>query len=218
MLNEYKVKLAQHEVCETGKKMYNSGLVSGTWGNISARVDDEYMVITPSGMDYNRLYDENMVLVNMKTLEYEGTLKPSVETPIHAAIYMDREEVNGIVHTHSTYALTMATAQKPIPPICEDQTQILGGDIRVAGYYMPGSDELAGEIVKALKDREGALVANHGAITVGKDLREALIASEVLEKTALVYINTQAIGGPVLIPDEDAEFFSDFFKTKYGQR
>ena len=97
-MNRDKVKVAQIEVCETAKKMSSSGLVAGTWGNISARVDDEYMVITPSGMDYDRLFPEDMVLVNMKTFEYEGKLKPSVEVPVHAAVYLDRETVNGIIH------------------------------------------------------------------------------------------------------------------------
>lgn len=217
-MNRDKVKVAQIEVCETAKKMSSSGLVAGTWGNISARVDDEYMVITPSGMDYNKLFPEDMVVVNMKTFEYEGRLKPSVEVPVHAAVYLDRPAVNGIVHTHSTYALTMATARKPIPPICDDQVQILGGDVRVADYTMPGSKEMAESVVKALQDRDGALIANHGAITVGRTLPEAFTASQVLEKTALIYINTQSIGGPVEISRADVEFFHDFFMTKYGQK
>ena len=169
-------------------------------------------------MDYNKLFPEDMVVVNMKTFEYEGRLKPSVEVPVHAAVYLDRPAVNGIVHTHSTYALTMATARKPIPPICDDQVQILGGDVRVADYTMPGSKEMAESVVKALQDRDGALIANHGAITVGRTLAEAFTGSQVLEKTALIYINTQSIGGPVEISQEDVEFFHDFFMTKYGQK
>ena len=217
-MNRDKLTVAQIEVCETAKKMYHSGLVAGTWGNISARVDDEYMVITPSGMDYDRLCPEDMVLVNMNTLEYEGRLKPSVETPIHAAIFKDRPEMNGIVHTHSNYALVMATARKPIPPICDDQVQILGGDVRVADYTMPGSQEMAKTVVEALKDRTGALIANHGEITIGRNLSEALTGSQVLEKAAMVYINVQSIGGPVQISDEDIAFFHDFFLHKYGQK
>ncbi len=217
-MNTDRAKMAQIEVCETAKKMSSSGLVAGTWGNISSRIDDEYMVITPSGMDYDKLFPEDMVIVNMKTFEYEGNYKPSVEVPVHAAIYLNRDGVNGIVHTHSTYALTMATARKPIPPICDDQVQILGGDVRVAPYTMPGTKEMAEGIVKALEERCGALIANHGAITTGRTLPEAFTASQVLEKTALIYINTQNIGGPVEISKEDVEFFHEFFMTKYGQK
>ena len=178
-MNREKAKLMQMEVCKTAQEMYHSGLVAGTWGNISARVDEDYMVITPSGMDYERLCPDDMVIVNMNTLEYEGNLKPSIETVVHSAVYKDRPEVNGIVHTHSTYALTVATARKEIPPICDDQVQILGGSVRLAGYTMPGTKEMAKEVIRALKERAGALIANHGAITVGRTLAEAYTGSVV---------------------------------------
>jgi L-fuculose-phosphate aldolase len=217
-MNEYKAKLSRIEVCEAAKKMYSGGLVAGTWGNISARIDDKYMAITPSGMDYEKLRPDEMVIVDMDTLEYEGGLKPSIEVPMHAAIFHDRPNVNGIMHTHSTYALCLATAQKPIPPICDDQVQILGGDIRVSPYTRPSTKEMADEVTKALRGRYGALIANHGAVTLGIDLDKAYIAAQVLEKTSLLYINTQSIGGPVEIPEEDIAFFHDYFMNCYGQK
>lgn len=217
-MDREKAKLMQAEVCSTAQKMYHSGLVAGTWGNISARIDEDYMVITPSGMNYEGLCPEQMVIVNMNTLEYEGNLKPSIEAVVHSAVYKDRPEVNGIVHTHSTYALTVASARKPIPPICDDQVQILGGDVKLAAYTMPGTPEMAKEVVAALHERSGALIANHGAITVGRTLAEAFTGSVVLEKAAMVYINCQSIGGAVEISQEDIEFFHDFFLHKYGQK
>lgn len=217
-MNQEKAKLMQIEVCNTAKTMYQSGLVAGTWGNISARIDDEYMVITPSGMDYDRLCPEDVVIVHMETQKYEGRLKPSIEVPIHVAIYLDRKDVNGIVHTHSTFALTLATARRPIPPICDDQVQILGGDVRLVPYTMPGSKEMADEVVKGLKNRGGVLIANHGALTVGRHLKEAFTASQVLEKTAVIYINAQHIGGAVELPEEDIQKFHNFFMTQYGQK
>jgi len=217
-MNREKAKLMQIEVCKTAKKMYDSGLVAGTWGNISARIDDEFMVITPSGMDYEQLMEDQMVVVNMNTLEYEGALKPSIETIVHAQLYLKRKELNGIMHTHSTYALTVASARKIIPPICDDQVQILGGEVRLADYTMPGTQEMADTVIKAMESRQGALIANHGAITAGRTLREAFIASQVLEKAAMVYINSQLIGGGVNISDEDAEAFHDYFLNKYGQK
>ena len=88
-MNREKARLMQIEVCKTAKAMYHSGLVAGTWGNISARIDEDHMVITPSGMDYERLCPEDMVVVDMNTLEYEGSLKPSIETVVHSAVYKD---------------------------------------------------------------------------------------------------------------------------------
>lgn len=216
-MNREKAKLVQIEVCETAKAMADQGLTAGTWGNISGRVDDTYMVITPSGMDYSRLVPDQMVIVNMKTQEYEGNLKPSIETPIHSKILLGRPEINGVVHTHSTAALTVATTRKGIPPICDDQVQILGGDVRCAAYTYPGTEEMAQSVFDSLKDRAGALIANHGAITLGRDLKEALIGSSVLEKTARIYIDVQKIGGAVEISKEDCEFYHDFFMNKYGQ-
>ena len=217
-MDREKAKAAQSEVCKTAKAMYNSGLVAGTWGNISARIDDEYMAITPSGMDYDGLSDEQMVIVNMNTLEYEGNLKPSIEAIVHAGIYKARPDVNGIMHTHSTNALTVATARKEIPPICEDQVQILGGSVRCAEYAMPGTQEMADACIKALEGRHGATIANHGAITCDISLAKAFTGSMVLEKTAQVFIDCQALGGPVELPSEDVETFNDFFRNKYGQR
>ena len=216
-MNREKAKLMQIDVCSTAQSMYHSGLVAGTWGNISARIDEDYMVITPSGMNYDSLCPEDMVVVDLNTLEYEGNLKPSIEAIVHSAIYKDRPEVNGIMHTHSTYALTVAAARKTIPPICDDQVQILGGEVRLAAYTMPGTKKMADEVVKALKERAGALIANHGAITVGRTLAEAYTGSQVLEKTAMVYINCQSIGGGVEISQDDLNFFHDFFMNKYGR-
>ena len=217
-MDKEKAKAAQQEVCKSALDMYHSGMVSGTWGNISARIDEEYMAITPSGMNYEGLCPDQMVIVNIDTLSYEGPLKPSIEAVVHAGIYKSRPEVNGIMHTHSTYALTVATARKEIPPICEDQVQILGGSIRVADYAKPGTKEMADACIKALEGRQGALIANHGAISCDVSLAKAFIGSQIIEKTAIVYINSMAIGGPVEIPQKDIDFFSDFFRNKYGQK
>lgn len=209
---------AQAEVVKAAKDMYASGLVAGTWGNISARIDGEYMAITPSGMEYESLRADQMVVVKMDTLEYEGALKPSIEAVVHAAIYRDRPEVNGIVHTHSTYALTVASARKEIPPICEDQVQILGGSIRVSDYVMPGTKELADACVAALRGRNGALIANHGAISCDVTLRKALTGAAIIEKAAQVYLLSMLLGGAKELPQGDVDFFSDFFRNHYGQR
>ena len=217
-MDREKAKAAQAEVCKIALEMYHSGLVAGTWGNISARIDDTYMAITPSGMDYEGLSADQMCIVNMDTLEYEGNLKPSIEAIVHAAIFKNRPEINGIMHTHSTYALTVATARKEIPAICEDQVQILGGSLRVAEYAIPGTKEMAEACVKALEGRQGALIANHGAISCDVSLAKAFVGSQIIEKAAMVFINSMAIGGPVPISQEDVDFFADFFRNKYGQK
>ena len=217
MNTERKLQI-QKEVCDTAKAMADAGLTAGTWGNISGRIDDTYMVITPSGMDYSKLTPDQMVVVNMKTGEYEGDLKPSIEVPIHSKLLLTRPEVGGIVHTHSSKALAVAVTRKGIPPICDDQVQILGGDVRCAAYTFPGTPEMADSVAEALEGRMGALIANHGSIAMGRNLREALIGATVLEKTAQIWIDVQALGGYTTISDEDCAKFYDFFMNKYGQK
>lgn len=217
-MDKERAKQVQAAVCEAAKKLASSNLVVGTWGNISARLDDDYMVVTPSGMKYETLRPEDMVVVNMHDLTYEGSLKPTVETPMHARILLERPEIGAVVHTHSTYALVMAAAHKPIPPICDDQVQILGGEVRVARYTLPGTGDMAEAVTEALKGRMGALIANHGAVACGRNLDEALVAATVLEKAAQVYIGAQAVGGGVELSPEDIAFMYDFFMNKYGQR
>lgn len=211
-----RAKQIQKEVCDTAKAMEASGLTTGTWGNISGRIDDTYMVITPSGMDYSKLHPDQMVIVNMKTQEYEGTFKPSIEVPLHAKLLLTRLEVNGIVHTHSSKALAVAVTRKGIPPICDDQVSILGGDVRCAPYTFPGTPLMAETVAEALVGRMGALIANHGAIAMGRSLREALIAATVLEKTAQIWIDVQALGNAQTISAEDCAKFYDFFMNQYA--
>lgn len=216
-MDREKAKLVQAEVCATAKAMADSGLTAGTWGNISGRIDDEYMVVTPSGLDYSKLTPDQMVIVNMKTGAHEGNLKPTIEVPMHAKLLLTRPEVNGIVHTHSSKALAVAVTHQGIPPICDDQVQILGGDIRCAAYTHPGGDEMAEAVAKAIEGRLGALIANHGALAMGRTLREALIGATVLEKTAQIWIDVKALGAYVPISEEDCAFYHDFFMNKYGQ-
>lgn len=218
MYDVEKAKLVQAEVCKTAKAMAEAGLTAGTWGNISGRIDDDYMVITPSGMSYAKLTADQMVICNMHTFEYEGDLKPSVEVPIHSRLLLDHPEINGIVHVHSSKALAVAVTRKGIPAICDDQVQILGGDIRCADYTFPGSKEMAESVAAALTDRRGALIANHGSIAMGETLEKALTGVTILEKTAQIWIDVQALGSYVEISKEDCEFFHDFFKNKYGQK
>jgi len=217
-MDENRAREMQAARCASAKKMYHSGLVAGTWGNLSVRIDEDYMVVTPSGMNYDALNAEDMVIMNMHDYSYRGSLKPSIEYFMHAALLLDNPTANAVVHTHSTYALMMASARKPIPPVCDDQVQILGGDVRVAEYALPGTIEMARTVTEHMRGRAGVLIPNHGAVTLGRSLDEALIGSQVLEKAAQVYIGTLALGGPVLLSQEDVEAMHDFFTNKYGQR
>ena len=208
----------KREVLETSIKMSEMGLVAGTWGNISARVDKRYIIITPSGMSYNVLKPEDMVLANINDLSYEGKLKPSIELPLHAGIYKARSEINAVIHTHSPCASSVAAARKDIPPILDDMVQIVGGSIRITEYALPGSEQMVKNAIKKLENRNAIILANHGPVCIGRNLNETLITCQIVEKASKVFIDTQAFGGPVCLTNEDVDFMRKIFLEKYGQR
>lgn len=207
-------------IIAAGKEILASGLVVGTWGNVSARIPEEpdLVAITPSGMDYNTLQEEDIVVLDFNGEVAEGFRKPSIEVPLHLAVYRDRPEVNGVVHVHSVYATAWAAARRPIPGALEDLVQIVGGDVRVSEYALPGTPELAVHAMKALRDRNAVLLANHGLLGVGKDLREAIKTCQVVEKAAKTLIAAQLVGGYVELSPEEITTMREFFLHSYGQR
>ena len=208
----------KREVLEISIKMSKMGLAAGTWGNISARVDQDRIIITPSGMSYNVLKPEDMVLANIHDLSYVGKLKPSIELPLHAEIYKARPEINAVMHTHSINASSVAAVRKDIPPILDDMVQIIGGSIRITEYALPGSEQMVKNAVKKLENRNATILANHGPVCLGRNLDEALITSQIVEKAAKVFIDTQAFGGPVCLTNEDVDLMRKFYLEKYGQK
>ena len=208
----------QKMVCDAGVRMFETGLVVGTWGNISVRVDDVCMVVTPSGMSYQKLKPDQMVVVNIHDLSYPGDLKPSMEAPLHAAIYRARPDVNAILHNHSTAACTVAAAHVDVPAILDDEVQIVGGPIRVAEYSLPGTTVLGQNALERLGDRNAVLLANHGAVCLGRNLEEAFVTAQVVEKSCRVFLDAQSLGGAKELLPSQVDFMRNFFLERYGQR
>lgn len=207
------------EVITTGLQMLKSALVVGTWGNISARVPGENcMAITPSGVDYDTIEPEEIVIMDFDGNVVLGDRKPSIEYNLHLEVYKNREDINAVVHTHSTYCTAMAIARKPIPAAAEDLVQIVGGDVKVSEYKLPGSVELGIAAVKALEGRSACILANHGCLAGGRNLNEALKTAQVVEKSAQATVFAQIMGGVVELSQEDIDFMRDFYLNKYGQR
>ena len=166
-----------------GKQLVASGLVQGTWGNLSARLDDTYMLVTPSGLDYARLTPVDMVKVNIRTLEYEGGLKPTSEKSLHAAIYQNRPDIGGIIHTHSKYCCVYAAARRDLP-IPADRQTAFQSPIKLAPYAPPGSKALTKNTAAAVGDNYGAIMAGHGMIACGRDLTAVFQNCKQLEAIA----------------------------------
>ncbi|MCB8836389.1 class II aldolase/adducin family protein [Aurantimonas sp. VKM B-3413] len=202
MANKSETSLRKAMV-EKARWMNASGLNQGTSGNISARSGDR-MLITPSATPYDSMTPEMIAAMPLEGDygSWEGPLKPSTEWRFHLDIMRARADVGGIVHTHSTYATVLAIARKPIPA-CHYMMAAFGGmDIRVADYATFGTKELSEAALRALEDRTGCLLANHGMIATGANLDKAMWLAVELETIAKQYYHTLLIGGPVLLPKE----------------
>lgn len=180
---------ARQQLVEYGNKLVATGLVRGTWGNLSIRLDDKYMLVTPSGLDYTRLTADDMVKVNIETLEYGGSLKPTSEKGLHAIIYRLRPDVGAVIHTHSKYCSIFAAARKPMPIITEEGKAVFGEEVAIAGYGLPGTKSLMKNTAKALGENFGAVMANHGMICCGADIEVAFNNCVLLEECGKTYID-----------------------------
>jgi L-fuculose-phosphate aldolase len=190
-------------VLETAIRMSDKGLVEGTAGNISVRLagtDGNLMAITPSSMPYEYLIPDDMIIVDFNGKIIEGKHRPSTETPLHIAIYLARENVNAIVHAHPVYCSTAAVAGLDIPPILDEQVIYLGNCINTACHALPGSPELAQNVVSALGENNAVIMANHGALAVGINLQQAFANCEIMEKAARVFYYSKLLGKTNLIP------------------
>lgn len=198
--------------------MASSGLVAGTWGNVSCRIAGRpWMAVTPSGMDYPQLKVTDIVLMDFDGQTVEGDRRPSTESTLHAAIYRARPEVGAVVHTHSQYATAFAVARQPIPAVTEELAQVVGGAVQVARYETCGTSELADAAVEALGSSDAVLLANHGVVGTGKNLEEAYRNCIIVEKTAQIAVLARSLGGYTELDAQQVEEMRRIFLTKYGQ-
>ncbi len=203
-MNSNLISEAQHNICAAGLRLVKEGLVARTWGNISIRIDDSTMAITPSGVKYEDVRPELIVVVNLKDGRYEGDVKPSGERKLHSEIYRNRPEVGAIIHTHQINASVCSAARKEVPVLSSDDREILAADlIRCGGYGLPGTKKLTTETVSVINGSLCALMANHGAVCMGKNLEEAFNVSRVLEKVCGEYIAGSFIKSTGLSDSDD---------------
>ncbi len=214
MMND--ITTARQAVLAMGVKLVETGLVIGTWGNISVRVGDK-MVITPSGADYATLTPEDLPVVDIATDTWEGP-KPSSERGLHLAVFRERPEINAVIHVHSPHASTMAAARRELPPILDDVAQMIGPGVRVADYALPSTKKIVRQTMKALKGRMAAIMANHGAICLGRTLDEALLCCQVLEKGCKAYIEAEFLGGAKELNKFEAWVMHQVFIRKYSKQ
>ena len=194
------------------------GIVHGTAGNFSERDRETGLIaISPSGIPYPDTTIEDVVVVDDHGNVVEGHRRPSSETPMHTMVMRVFDQIDAIVHTHSTYCTSLSIARKPIPPIHYMIAHFGGPDIRCADYALYGSAELSAHVLDAMEGRNGCLLANHGMIAAGKNLAQAMWLAVELETLARQYWHALQIGGPVLLSAEEVRQAAEKFGvTGYG--
>ena len=205
---------ARDDVVRTCRSLLDSGLVVGTSGNVSTRSGD-LVAVSPTGLDYREL---TAALVGVHRLDgspVEAHLQPTSELPLHLAVYA-ATSAKAIVHTHSPAATTVSAIATELPAI-HYLVAMFGGPVPVAPYATYGSEELAGHVARVLRDRTACVMANHGAVTTGSDLRAALTASQYLEWLCDVYLRALSAGTPRLLPQSEIERVAVKL-TGYGQQ
>jgi len=206
------------EVLSTARAMNASGINRGTAGNVSARSLDNpaRFMITPTGMDYAEMAADDIVLMEMDG-SYPGSRKPSSEWRFHRDIYAAKSDVGAVVHTHSPFATALACMGCNIPPFHYMIARFGGRDVRCAAYATFGTQELSDAALVALQDRRGCLLAHHGMLVCGTDLKQALALAVELETLCEQYWRVLQIGAARLLPDEEmARVLKKF--SEYGQQ
>jgi len=182
----------QQQVCDAGKQLLREGLVARTWGNVSIKINERQMVITPSGRKYDELTPDDMVLVDIYTLKYEGNIKPSSELKLHCEVYKTRPLIQSVIHTHQMYASIVAAAQKDVEVLDETHQQILGGKIiKAAPYALPNTKKITVETANAIGQSNAALMSNHGVVCIGTSLENAFDVARTLEKACELFITSK---------------------------
>jgi L-fuculose-phosphate aldolase len=201
----------------TAREMCRDALVLGTWGNLSVRAGEESMWITPSGLPYENMLTDDLVLMDFYGAVLSGNRKPSSEWRLHAALYLARPDCDAVVHTHSVYAMAFAVARRPVLPVVEELAQMAGGAVEVADYALPGTALLAQNAATALADRSAVLLANHGLVAIAADLGEALTICRVVEKAAQVLLLARQLAPVQPLSPEDIRDMRQYYLKSYGQ-
>lgn len=214
------INAVRRNVAALHEELTRNDLVSWTMGNISERVPGtELIVIKPSGVAYEDLAPESMVVVDLDANVVEGELSPSSDTATHAYVYRSIEWVGGVVHTHSPYATAWAARGEPIPCVLTAIADEFGGDIPIGPFARIGGEEIGEGIVATLGDSRSraVLMRSHGVFTIGHDAREAVKAAVMCEDAARTVLLARSLGALERLDQDDIDTLHDRYQNVYGQ-
>ena len=211
----------RQEVCQLHAELPKNQLVAWTSGNISARDPDSgLVVIKPSGLRFEELTPESMVVINLHGRVVEGQLTPSSDTASHCYIYRHMPQVHGVVHTHSRFATAFAVVGEPIPCVTTAMADEFGGEIPCGGFGLIGGDDIGKLVVDTLSGHRSpaALLQNHGVFAIGASAEEAVKAAVMTEDNAAIVWTARQLGAVIPIPQADIDSLHNRYQNVYGQR
>jgi L-ribulose-5-phosphate 4-epimerase len=215
------IRSLRREVCALHEQLTRYQLVVWTAGNVSARVPGhDLLVIKPSGVSYDDLTPDNMVVCDLAGKVVEGEHAPSSDTEAQAYVYREMPEVGGVVHTHSTYATAWAARAEPVPCVLTMGADEFGGEIPVGPFAIIGDDSIGRGIVDTLRGSRSAavLMQNHGVFSIGPTARAAVKAAVMCEDVARTVHVSRQLGEPVTIGQHHVDALFDRYQNVYGQR
>jgi L-fuculose-phosphate aldolase len=207
---------ARKALLKCALRLYQKGLVQLNSGNVSVRVSDEHLVITPTGISYDDMSEEDLVIIDFNGGRVEGKHKPSSETPMHTTVYKNIDEVKAIAHTHSPFALAFATVGRSIPVISTEGLAVRG-PIPVADYACPGTEAQGRAAIKAMKGPPyvmGTLLKNHGVLVTGASLSHAYSMACRIEMAAKIFFLALQIGEPDILTDDQIKEIRNVYRRK----
>ncbi|MBX0322140.1 class II aldolase/adducin family protein [Halomicroarcula sp. F13] len=203
-------------ICEYGRSLLDDDLTTGTGGNLSARLDEDHVAISPSGIPYADIEPADVPVVRTDGTVVEGDVDPSTELPMHLEVYDQRPDVGGVVHTHSPYATTFASLGEAIPA-SHYLLAFTGSEVPVAEYETHATQALGDAAVEALgEDYHATLLRNHGVLTADESLEDAYTVALMVEYCARIHYQARAIGDPEILPDAEIERLQGKLDS-YGQ-
>jgi L-fuculose-phosphate aldolase len=220
MSQYYDYKLAVLQCAQWLSEHEFFGSVTGTGGNVSTRVTDKSIAITPSTIVYSELTPDDICIIDFDLNRIEGDLDPSVESAMHLGIYRKRPDVGAVVHTHQTFASVFALINKPIPALFDEITFNIGPVVDIIPYALSGTPELVKQVVSKLDNQCHCYVLqNHGALCLGQTIDKARLNAELLEKAARIYYYSLLSGDDIrILPDDIVSFISEVREALYFQK
>ena len=209
----------RRDVIDTCLWLLEKGLVFGTWGNVSVRLDDGNLLMTPSRLAYEAMTPEDLVILSPEGKQVAGTRLSTSERELHRRIMNRRQDIGAIIHMHSPYAMAACAMDGGVPVISEEMCQLLGGAIPLSARFVPSHlhEELGAVAAESVTETNALLLRNHGPVCFGRTLAEARICCQVVEKSCQMYLMLSAAGRMNVLAPEYVRAGRDYYLNAYGK-